>query len=104
DHPAPSPGLDTLPLHAALPIFLGEVEHLSALLLEVGPHREVGPGHGAAEGVDAGAVDAGEAVEGAGGGVEALVGRAEVPRVEVRSEEHTSELQSRENLVCRVLR
>src|SRR5690606_39356290 len=30
-------------------------------------------------------------------------GRSVVPTVEERSEEHTSELQSRENLVCRLL-
>src|SRR5690606_42095007 len=41
--------------------------------------------------------------EGREGG-DALVGGAEFrERVEFRSEEHTSELQSRENLVCRLL-
>src|SRR2546430_8017734 len=34
---------------------------------------------------------------------DAVDGRDEVARVEVRSEEHTSELQSQSNLVCRLL-
>src|SRR5690606_40612986 len=37
------------------------------------------------------------------GGLQQRMGRAEVPFFAARSEEHTSELQSRENLVCRLL-
>src|SRR5690606_40734276 len=37
------------------------------------------------------------------GGIQPTIERAQQPQVHVRSEEHTSELQSREKIVCRLL-
>src|SRR5436309_11690482 len=45
----------------------------------------------------------GRAVEGGEGGIVAPCGNDRVRHLVERSEEHTSELQSRENLVCRLL-
>src|SRR5690606_41485748 len=75
--------IDTLSLHDALPISalarqvargIGEVEGMSARLRTVPPVAPV-----------------------------TVVATAPVPEEGARSEEHTSELQSRENLVCRLL-
>src|SRR5690606_41402549 len=70
----------TLSLHDALPIYPHRVRAGRAPV----PHRATRPGRR-------------RGVEGAGHGV-----APGLPR-RVRSEEHTSELQSRENLVCRLL-
>src|SRR5690606_40935186 len=87
--PAPSE-LCTLSLHAALPIFACAHD------------AEAGPDLVAELGLDLVEVDRELAIalQLAAGevGDHFLVGRAEA-----RSEEHTSELQSRENLVCRLL-
>src|SRR5690606_41693697 len=82
---APRTELYTLSLHAALPIFGHRVRERHADLDRVG--------------------DLGDRAQ----VVEESAGRREAPghecdeRRAVRSEEHTSELQSRENLVCRLL-
>src|SRR3712207_7993913 len=47
--------------------------------------------------------DARQVLAGAAAEVEQAAGRAVVPRADGRSEEHTSELQSRQYLVCRLL-
>src|SRR5690606_40531952 len=105
-HPS-APPTSTLSLHDALPI--------SALLLDPGAlpgahpvqqPRQLRP-HGGHPGVRFGGGD------GAGDGVPALravvaehdqvLQAGDAREAAVRSEEHTSELQSRENLVCRLL-
>src|SRR5690606_41939653 len=72
-----------------------------------GRGRWLGARGRARRGADAGDVDRGRAGAvgaGAGRGVRAVVSRADDPAPRGRrSEEHTSELQSRENLVCRLL-
>src|SRR5690606_41204268 len=84
----------TLSLHDALPI---------SHVLDCA----VGEGHRRADGDARTRVDgAGERGAGVARGVEAgdgAAGAVEDAAVGVRSEEHTSELQSRENLVCRLL-
>src|SRR5690606_42144955 len=84
-----TPEIYTLSLHDALPIYLVAVQH------PLGTGGQ--PGEGLAE---------------AGGQHQRMIlfllqnaaYRRRLERVaEVRSEEHTSELQSRENLVCRLL-
>src|SRR5690606_39883617 len=70
----------TLPLHAALPIFVAEQAE-----------DEAADGAGR----EADAVDAEGGDEGHRG--------VRLVEEQLRSEEHTSELQSRENLVCRLL-
>src|SRR5690606_41535198 len=84
----------TLSLHDALPIF----------------HRfRRGPGVLAVGHREGGHVNGDAAAHQGAGGLEQRpppvdVGRIEDPRRDLRrSEEHTSELQSRENLVCRLL-
>src|SRR5690606_39599937 len=88
----------TLSLHDALPI----------------SHRHVSAGHALGAGDDVGLVAVAlrtevltEPAEGADHLVrhqQHVVPVADLPHaLEVRSEEHTSELQSRENLVCRLL-
>src|SRR5690606_41536764 len=75
-------------------------------------HRLAGLARGLPQAVEdfpGGAGHQGDAVEGAvGESVQLAAGAAEARGIErkgwaVRSEEHTSELQSRENLVCRLL-
>src|SRR5690606_40119179 len=73
---AATPEIHTLSLHDALPIYRG---------------RRPGPPRRPAPHPDAG---------GTGGGAPV---RGRAPGASPRSEEHTSELQSRENLVCRLL-
>src|SRR5690606_40518315 len=100
--PAP-PEIDTLSLHDALPIYrhaevLGLVHaELHVLVREAGREAEIERPrqHGARELVLRRAVAPGAGVD----DLDHLL------RVEscLRSEEHTSELQSRENLVCRLL-
>src|SRR5207302_11025575 len=94
---------DTLSLHDALPIFDGDraqaggaVWH-SALLLDLF-ESEGGGGFGQGAGGVGGDSEILEPADGAGRGGN----RIEQEHGE-RSEEHTSELQSRENLVCRLL-
>src|SRR5690606_41585061 len=101
--PAPSEPYP-LSLHDALPIYaLGEggifqkdgavEDELHCL---AGPGDPRGAGHGVFAEAQGGAMEDGEGdlVLPGGGGFEDDAGEA-------RSEEHTSELQSRENLVCR---
>src|SRR5690606_39530840 len=91
-----------LPLHDALPIWRREV-------LEVGGHQDFGATlDGSCENMAVAVIGKGEP---ANESLVALDGRSgEMPLHErahgarsSRSEEHTSELQSRENLVCRLL-
>src|SRR3712207_7400230 len=77
----------TLPLHDALPIYGG-----------VDGRAQGGDARGGPAGVDRGLVDEG-VVEDA----DAARGRVDEDGRGVRSEEHTSELQSRQYLVCRLL-
>src|SRR5690606_39585426 len=65
--------------------------------------RPDGVGDGVGVAVERGVVDVGGGV--AGGVVAPVEGDAGLaaPQLRLRSEEHTSELQSRENLVCRLL-
>src|SRR5690349_23590046 len=74
----------TLSLHDALPIY----EVLG------GPACDLRPGHLPAEGAP-------PALAGGAGAAES--GRPALPGAALRSEEHTSELQSRRDLVCRLL-
>src|SRR5690606_39340688 len=90
----------TLSLHDALPICGAAV---GVDVLARGGLRQHGRGVGRDQelGVAAGdlVLDLGAVAQGDVG----VVGRAEGTAQHVRSEEHTSELQSRENLVCRLL-
>src|SRR5688572_32172853 len=82
-----------LSLHDALPILVELVRQVEAL--DAG--GELGDGFGVLEGGDG---------EGAGVvllGVVVIGSAEEAVPVAVRSEEHTSELQSQSNLVCRLL-
>src|SRR5690606_40174435 len=96
-----APEIYTPSLHDALPIYrvqereVGLLQQVAAVAVGQVDHAVVRP---QVAGADAGQVLAAEL------GVP-LVRGAEVPAVvdHVRSEEHTSELQSRENLVCRLL-
>src|SRR5690606_41996141 len=91
-HPATA-DLYTLSLHDALPIFAAQF-------------ADDGLDAGAAH-ADAGADRVDVAIARVDGDLRALAGlahgAADDDRAVVRSEEHTSELQSRENLVCRLL-
>src|SRR5690606_40968319 len=82
------------PLHDALPILVDAAEVGGLAGLEVALEQLEGGGGCAVE-VDHGAVGL--------GGVGVLEVAPGGPLVEGRSEEHTSELQSRQNLVCRLL-
>src|SRR5690606_41435292 len=66
----------------------------------IGP---LGPGSELREADAAGPPGAGGGWGGAGGGAPPRPPRPRLPHAESRSAEHTSELQSRENLVCRLL-
>src|SRR5690606_40990861 len=90
-HNKPSPKSYTLSLHDALPILLAP----ESSAVGTGAHAlaAVRAGeHGAGDQLDGGHAGRGRAHELGGHGL-----------VAARSEEHTSELQSRENLVCRLL-
>src|SRR5690606_40030360 len=101
DDAAP-PEIYTLSLHDALPIWDAQLRRLEDEQV-AGQHREdprPGPrasGRGAAPCT---AVRALPAAAGLVAGADRTVGADPGP---ARSEEHTSELQSRENLVCRLL-
>src|SRR5690606_41689193 len=92
---APTTVIYTLSLHDALPIFLGN-------------SRSAARGEHAVRGAQARAPGEGHAVPARAGGARRACRRdvhddlRALVAVE-RSEEHTSELQSRENLVCRLL-
>src|SRR5690606_41284006 len=91
----PTTHIYTLSLHDALPIFVFHRQQLVALALHHLGHRDAGRTRyhlGDLLGTDFGAQHA----------VLGLVGRS-LGLGRLRSEEHTSEFQSRENLVCRLL-
>src|SRR5207249_6231092 len=92
-HVPPTTLIYTLSLHDALPIYRrGAVgEHLDAL----------DRGHGNL--VDVDEVLAADRVDAAGGHAPAVDEHQRVEVAKLRSEEHTSELQSRFDLVCRLL-
>src|SRR5207302_10642073 len=86
-HVPPPTLIYTLSLHDALPILHAQrLRHAGAELVGLNQHRDERD-----HVLDAGALA--EILEGVSAGVEDVI----------RSEEHTSELQSRENLVCRLL-
>src|SRR5690606_41916920 len=101
---AAAPVLYTLPLHDALPICRLVSDELAAVAAEHGDARRTV----LLESASAPAAKAGASLEVADEpcGVH-LTGTGLIARVSgegpLRSEEHTSELQSRENLVCRLL-
>src|SRR5690606_41819249 len=90
-----------LSLHDALPIFLGVAALLCAALLA----GCSGSGDGAGEAAGEGAITVGFSQVGAESEWRTANTRSvkEALVAPERSEEHTSELQSRENLVCRLL-
>src|SRR5690606_40646689 len=92
----PPPEIPTLSLHDALPIYSLQLvlarEVLEALGFRVRPGAHYGDRRGHLAGGD----------EARAADINAAFADPEV-RAVVRSEEHTSELQSRENLVCRLL-
>src|SRR5690606_41850451 len=87
-----SPEIYTLSLHDALPIYLSPR----------GRGRPRGGGHGRGRRPAPGGVGV-VFGSGADAGGRLLGGPVPAGRAPDRSEEHTSELQSRENLVCRLL-
>src|SRR5690606_41274057 len=95
-HGPPTSQTYTLSLHDALPILRDERDRHAALPDDLAVVEHELPGDAAQQRRLAGAVAADQRDPLAG------VDR-EVGAVEQRSEEHTSELQSRENLVCRLL-
>src|SRR5690606_42161731 len=101
--PASAPSeIYTLSLHDALPIF----QRVAAVLLAVHVALEIGQRSLSIRVTDGQHAAADAAVSGAAVAVTGLHSHrrsgAEAP-LTARSEEHTSELQSRENLVCRLL-
>src|SRR5690606_42018342 len=94
-NPTATTAIYTLSLHDALPILAAAVDvdrgvddavlHGRSALLRAGVHGVLGCVGVVLAGRDGGGAQAGQ------------------PRTHARSEEHTSELQSRENLVCRLL-
>src|SRR5690606_41243920 len=92
--PAP-PETPPLSLHDALPIWSG------------GSGPAGGPGlrrgHGPGGRADARSRPTEACMSGERAGIRTLVPRIGESQGRIRSEEHTSELQSRENLVCRLL-
>src|SRR5206468_5486000 len=90
-NPPPTPQISTLSLHDALPIS-------AAVRVGIKRLREVGE----LSLVEV-AFGGGPAVVGAGGADVDLFPAALADVVDMRSEEHTSELQSRSDLVCRLL-
>src|SRR5690606_41736513 len=95
-HASATAEIYTLSLHDALPILHADVQHVR---LGRRDRHDAVPGHRAVD-LEHDAVIAGE---------QAVAEDTEAPRefvrgpLDLRSEEHTSELQSRENLVCRLL-
>src|SRR5690606_41270955 len=92
---------NTLSLHDALPIFAVGRHRVEGRLLSqpvIDPRAVIAARRG--EDVALNAQLLGDLGQPDGGLMIDLVGQL---RVQVRSEEHTSELQSRENLVCRLL-
>src|SRR5207253_10927351 len=87
----------TLSLHDALPI-CGRVR-----LFEQPRRRPPGPGGRDDQGADGVLLRAGRAAERGGVPGGRRPGGRDVPHPAQRSEEHTSELQSRGHLVCRLL-
>src|SRR5690606_40543513 len=96
-HPATTE-IYTLSLHDALPIYLGPFDRTGQ---QVGHSPRLGDVPALRSVVESGAriFSLGRQVAGGGGDAGDLLGCC----CEGRSEEHTSELQSRENLVCRLL-
>src|SRR5690606_41484410 len=97
-------GSDTLSLHDALPIFGNRTRAVPIEALEstrsrpsLRSRRTLAVPRGFGEDRRHGAARGGEIAGGGRTGIGTARGRA------ARSEEHTSELQSRENLVCRLL-
>src|SRR5690606_41761005 len=89
---APISLIYTLSLHDALPI-------LSLMMEQFEPTNEVWRAIGSRKSVDgSNAAGAGQPRQ-----LDCIFTRIPQARIESRSEEHTSELQSRENLVCRLL-
>src|SRR5204862_5983540 len=85
----PTPEIYTLSLHDALPIFADGSAPVPLRSFATEPAALLPPDHGVRQLI---------------GRVEADGGFRLVPRLETaRSEEHTSELQSRRDLVCRLL-
>src|SRR5690606_41704591 len=101
-HPPAPPWLYTLSLHDALPILVPEAftDPLQRFLQE-GSARD-DPALGRGPGPEAAAFGTGKVVGVAARGVHPAH-TALYTHLPLRSEEHTSELQSRENLVCRLL-
>src|SRR5690606_41963073 len=89
----------TLSLHDALPIFAADLDAIDLAAPELHVHVEL-DGEAA---VGAPVLELVEIGDQRGGAVELHLAAVGAGDVEVRSEEHTSELQSRENLVCRLL-
>src|SRR5690606_41842485 len=95
---APSSDIYTLSLHDALPIF---GDHQVAICIQLKTAVDFGVVQGRGQVFEPGdklLIAADGLTGGENGG-----GDGVLPRFAVRSEEHTSELQSRENLVCRLL-
>src|SRR5690606_42102435 len=84
----------TLSLHDALPIYVVAIERAAVgeIHQQAGEQRCIGA-----------RLQAKEQVRFAGGVGAARIDDDELRATALRSEEHTSELQSRENLVCRLL-
>src|SRR5207302_3627469 len=95
--PPATTAFSTLSLHDALPIFAPYgVEQVQHVLVEHFPGADLLLDH-----VEAGLLEVHLGSGGRRDGVDSSIGRR--PARRARSEEHTSELQSRENLVCRLL-
>src|SRR5690606_41397106 len=90
-HAPPTTAICTLSLHDALPIF-GHIEEWLRSLALARPDVELRVTHNGR---------ASRRYRGGGDGLDFDEGAGRL--LETRSEEHTSELQSRENLVCRLL-
>src|SRR5690606_39668337 len=93
----PPTGLYTLSLHDALPIYLGGVPEVLEVPRKSAPRPKVPMGSVGPAGKQTGIYP-----QDSPGGWN-IIGKCPVPMFDLRSEEHTSELQSRENLVCRLL-
>src|SRR5690606_42153313 len=101
---APTPEPYTLSLHDALPILV-ELDAAVVADADLLAAVEQGGAEVLGEATDAdGGRAAGDALRGQTGQARDRLGDRQVGQLaDVRSEEHTSELQSRENLVCRLL-
>src|SRR5690606_41787295 len=99
---APASAIDTLSLHDALPIFESGTDRVKAAAI-IGLGR-LGKKEAAQYLLEIPVPDSFKAPESGTEGPHATPNSDIVlPHLAVRSEEHTSELQSRENLVCRLL-